>query len=410
MQWIKYPLITPLINTLIKFTRVIADFNLASLSAGFVAILVGYTSSVAIIFQAANAFGATPSQLSSWMWALGIGMGLCTLIPSLWLKQPIICAWSTPGAAVLATASSAGVPFDIAHATGAFLISAMLIFICGATGWFEKLMQRIPTALASALLAGVLARFGIDAFGAAKTDLALVVLMLVSYLLAKRWLSRYAVPLTLCVAFAWVVWQGQFNGQVLRFELASPEFVMPAFSWAATFSLALPLFIVTMVSQNVPGVAAIHAAGYTAPISKIVGLTGVVTFILAPFGAFALNLAAITAAICMSPSAHDDAKKRYTASISAAFFYLVVGTFGALVATVLVAFPKPLIACIAGLALLGTIGNALVAGLQAEQHREAALITFLVVLSGVSIGGVGAAFWAVVAGGLAMCVLNFRRS
>lgn len=386
-----------------------ADFNLASLSAGFVAILVGYASSVAIIFQAANAFGATPSQLNSWMWALGIGMGLCTLIPSVLLKQPIICAWSTPGAAVLATASTAGVPFDMAQATGAFLISAAFIFVCGVTGWFEKLMQRIPTAIASALLAGVLARFGIDAFGAAKVDLPLVLLMLSAYLLAKRMIPRYAVPLTLLAAVVWVVANGQLNAQVLRFELATPEFVRPSFSWAATMSLALPLFIVTMASQNVPGVAAIHAAGYTAPVSKIIGLTGALTFLLAPFGAFALNLAAITAAICMSPAAHDDAKKRYTASLSAAFFYILVGTFGTVVASLLLAFPKPLVACIAGLALLGTIGNALLAGLQAERHREAALITFLVVLSGVNIAGIGAAFWAVVAGLLAMGILGFKR-
>jgi benzoate membrane transport protein len=378
------------------------DFSLASLSAGFVAILVGYASSVAIIFQAANAFNASPAQLSSWMWALGIGMGLCTLIPSVILKQPIICAWSTPGAALLATASTAGdlgtVAFDMAHATGAFMVSAALIFLCGITGVFEKLMHRIPVAIASALLAGVLARFGINAFGAAQTDLALVLLMLTCYLACKRFLPRYAIPVTLLVATAWVLAQGQLNAQVLRFDLAMPEFVMPAFSWAAVISLALPLFIVTMASQNLPGVAAIKAADYPAPVSKMMTLTGLMTFVLAPFGAFALNLAAITAAICMSPSAHDDKAKRYTASISAAFFYILVGTFGTAVASLLIAFPKSLVACIAGLALLGTIGNALLVALQTEKHREAGLITFLVVMSGITLGGIGAAFWGVVAG------------
>jgi benzoate membrane transport protein len=378
------------------------DFSIASLSAGFVAILVGYASSVAIIFQAANAFNTSPAQLSSWMWALGIGMGLCTLIPSVLLKQPIICAWSTPGAALLATASTAGdlgtVAFDMAHATGAFMVSAALIFLCGVTGLFEKLMHRIPVAIASALLAGVLARFGINAFGAAQTDLALVLLMLACYLPCKRFLPRYAIPLTLLVATVWVLAHGQLNTQALRFDLAMPEFVMPAFSWAAVISLALPLFIVTMASQNLPGVAAIKAADYPAPVSKMMTLTGLMTFVLAPFGAFALNLAAITAAICMSPSAHDDKAKRYTASISAAFFYILVGTFGTAVASLLIAFPKPLVACIAGLALLGTIGNALLVALQTEQHREAGLITFLVVMSGITLGGVGAAFWGVVAG------------
>jgi benzoate membrane transport protein len=381
-------------------------FSLASLSAGFVAVLVGYASTVAVIFQAANAFNATPAQLSSWMWALGIGMGLCTLIPSVILKQPIICAWSTPGAAMLATASVAGVPFDMPHAVGAFMVSAVLIVLCGVTGLFEKLMHRIPVAIASALLAGVLTRFGINAFGAAQTDLALVLVMLACYLACKRFLPRYAIPITLLVATLWVLAHGHLNTQALRFDLAVPEFVMPAFSWTAMVSLALPLFIVTMASQNLPGVAAIQAAAYPAPVSKMMTLTGLMTLILAPFGAFALNLAAITAAICMSPSAHDDKAKRYTASISAAFFYILVGTFGTAVASLLIAFPKPLVACIAGLALLGTIGNALLTALQTEQHREAGLITFLVVMSGITLGGIGAAFWGVVAGLLVQWALD----
>ncbi len=385
------------------------DFSIASLSAGFVAILVGYASSVAIIFQAANAFNATPAQLSSWMWALGIGMGLCSLIPSVLLKQPIICAWSTPGAALLATASVAGVPYDMPHAVGAFMVSAVLIFLCGVTGVFEKLMHRIPVAIASALLAGVLTRFGINAFGAAQTDLALVLVMLACYVACKRFLPRYAIPLTLLVATLWVLAHGQLNTAALQFDLAVPEFVMPAFSLAAIVSLALPLFIVTMASQNLPGVAAIQAADYPAPVSKMMSLTGLMTFILAPFGAFALNLAAITAAICMSPSAHDDKAKRYTASISAAFFYILVGTFGTAVASLLIAFPKPLVACIAGLALLGTIGNALLVALQTEQHREAGLITFLVVMSGITLGGIGAAFWGVVAGVLVQWSLSAHK-
>jgi benzoate membrane transport protein len=386
------------------------DFSLASLSAGFVAVLVGYASTVAVIFQAANAFNATPAQLSSWMWALGIGMGLCTLIPSVILKQPIICAWSTPGAAMLAAASVAGVPFDMPQAVGAFMVSAVLIFLCGVTGVFEKMMHRIPLAIASALLAGVLTRFGINAFGAAQTDLLLVLVMLACYLACKRYLPRYAIPITLLVATLWVLAHGQLNTAALQFDLAVPQFVMPAFSWAAIISLALPLFIVTMASQNLPGVAAIKAADYPVPISKVISFTGFMTFILAPFGAFALNLAAITAAICMSPSAHDDKAKRYTASISAAFFYCLVGTFGTAVASLLIAFPKPLVACIAGLALLSTIGNALLVALQTEQHREAGLITFLVVMSGITLGGIGAAFWGVVAGLLVQWVLDHKKN
>ena len=388
------------------------DLSLSTFSAGFVAVLVGFTSSVAIVFQAAQAFGATPAQLASWMWALGLGMGLCTLLPSLWLRQPVMVAWSTPGAAVLATAGVAG-GFTMADAVGAFLISAALVTLSGVTGWFERVMNRIPVAIASALLAGVLARFGLQAFTAAQTALPLVVLMLASYLLSRRWLPRYAVVLTLVVAVGFVAWQGGFDGAHVPLEFAWPVFTMPAFSLAAAVSLAVPLFVVTMASQNLPGVAAIRSAGYGGsggiPISGVVTLTGVATLLLAPFGGFALNLSAITAAICMGPEAHPDPRRRYTAAAACGAIYVAIGVLGATITGVLMAFPKELVAAIAGLALLGTIASALTQSLQEESHREAAIITFLVTLSGVVIAGVGSAFWGVVAGALALAVQQYRR-
>lgn len=385
------------------------DLNVAAASAGFVAVLVGFTSSVAIVFQAALAFGATPAQLASWMWALGLGMGLCSAIPSLLLKQPVMVAWSTPGAAVLATAGLAG-GFDMAQAVGAFMVSAALIVLVGATGWFERVMNRIPVALASALLAGVLARFGLQAFAAAQTALPLVLLMLLAYLLGRRFAARYAVPLTLLVGVAWVASQGQFNGAALSFSLTRPVFTAPAFTLAAAVGLALPLFVVTMASQNLPGVAAIRAAAYPMPVSRIITLTGLATLVLAPFGAFALNLSAITAAICMGPEAHADPKKRYTAAVVCGALYLLIGIFGAAITGLLLAFPSELVLAIAGLALLGSIGGGLQAALQDERHREAALITFLVTLSGVVLAGIGSAFWGVLAGGLALFVQQYRRA
>ena len=384
------------------------DLNLSAFTAGFVAVLVGFTSSVAIVFQAAQAFGATPAQTASWMWALGLGMGLCSALPSLWLKKPVMVAWSTPGAAVLATAGVAG-GYTMGEAVGAFMVSAALITLFGLTGWFEKLMDRIPVAIASALLAGVLARFGMAAFAAAQTALVLVVLMLATYLLARRVLPRYGVVLTLLVAIVFAAAHGQLAWQGLAFSLAVPVFVMPQFTLSAAISLALPLFVVTMASQNLPGVAAIRAAGYGPDsegggiaVSKIITLTGVATLVLAPFGAFALNLSAITAAICMGPEAHEDASKRYTAAVSCGVMYVVIGIFGAAITGLLTAFPKELVTAIAGLALLGTIGSGLAVAVKDESHREAALITFLVTLSGVVIAGVGSAFWGVVAGALAL--------
>jgi benzoate membrane transport protein len=391
-------------NTAMQFFK---DLSLPSFTAGFVAVLVGFTSSVAIVFQAALGFGATPAQITSWMWALGIGMGLCSALPSLWLRKPVMIAWSTPGAAVLAVAAAG---FNMSDAVGAFMVSAVLITLCGVTGLFEKLMHRIPVAIASALLAGVLARFGLQGFVAAQTALPLVLLMLATYLLGKRFLPRYAVPLTLLVAIVYVVARGQFNVALLQFSLAVPVFTAPSFSLSATVSLALPLFIVTMASQNLPGVAAIRAAGYDMPLSKIISMTGVATFLLAPFGCFALNLSAITAAICMGKEAHPDPTRRYTAAVTCGVIYIGIGLFGAIVTTLLAAFPKELIAAIAGLALLGTISSGLASALVDEKHREAAIITFLVTLSGVVIAGVGSAFWGVVAGTLALFVQNLRRS
>jgi benzoate membrane transport protein len=274
-------------------------------------------------------------------------------------------------------------------------------------------MNRIPMAIASALLAGVLTRFGLQAFVAAQTALGLVLLMLAAYLIGRRWVPRYAVVLTLVLGIAYVVARGQLAPAAIEAGLAMPVFVMPQFSLGAAVSLAIPLFVVTMASQNLPGVAAIQAAGYGGsdgiPVSKVITQTGIVTLLLAPFGAFALNLSAITAAICMGREAHEDAAKRYTAAVSCGLLYVLIGLFGAAVTGVLTAFPKELVAAIAGLALLGTIGNSLSTAVQDERHREAALITFLVTLSGVTLVGVGSAFWGVVAGSLAMLAQHDRR-
>ena len=385
------------------------DLSLSTAVAGFVAVLVGFTSSVAIVFQAAQAFGATPAQITSWMWALGLGMGLCSLVPSLILRQPVMVAWSTPGAAVLATAGLAG-GFSMGEAIGAFMISALLITLAGVTGWFERVMNRIPMEIAAALLAGVLARFGLQAFAAAETALPLVLLMLMVYLVSRRLAARYAVVITLAAAVALVATQGQMAWSAVQLELALPVFTAPQFSVAAAVSLAIPLFVVTMASQNLPGVAVIRASGYDLPISRLITLTGLATLVLAPFGAFALNFSAITAAMCMGPEAHADRNRRYTAAVACGAIYVAIGLFGAVITGLLTAFPKELVVAIAGLALLGTIGNGLAAALRDESHREAALITFLVTLSGVVIVGVGSAFWGVVAGSIAIFVQQYRRS
>ena len=383
--------------------HLLKDLSLSAIAAGFVTVLVGFASSAVIVFQAAQSLGASPEEISSWMWALGLGMGLTCIGLSLRYRMPVVTAWSTPGAAML-IGSVAGLP--LSDAIGAFLLSALLIVGSGFSGFFERMISRIPVSLASGMLAGVLLRFGIDAFAAMETQLGMVLTMFAVYLLARRLLPRYAVILTLLVGIAFAAGLGLLRVDGLSLELAKPVFTTPTFSLAAIVGIALPLFIVTMASQNVPGVAVIRASGYAIPISPVVGWTGLVNLLLAPFGAFALNLAAITAAICMGREAHEDAARRYVAAIAAGVFYVVVGLFGATVAALFAAFPKELILAIAGIALLGTIGNSLAAALRDEAEREPALVTFLVTASGLSLAGIGSAFWGLLAGVVTLLVLR----
>ena len=385
------------------------DLSLSAFVAGFVAVLVGFTSSVAIVFQAAQSFGATPAQITSWIWALGLGMGLCSLVPSLLLRKPVMVAWSTPGAAVLATAGAAG-SFSMGEAVGAFMVCSLLVILVGATRGLERVADRIPMEIASALLAGVLARFGIQAFAAAQTALPLVLLMVGAYLVARRMAARYAVVVTLVVGILWVLITGQMAWSMEPVRLAMPVFVAPQWSVSAIVSLAIPLFVVTMASQNLPGMAVIRASGYELPVSRLITMTGWASLVLAPFGAFALNFSAITAAICMGPEAHEDRSKRYTAAASCGAIYILIGLFGALVTGLLTSFPKELVVAIAGIALLSTIGNGLASALRDERHREPALITFLVTLSGITLMDIGSAFWGVVAGSLALFVQQYKQS
>ncbi|MFZ1389243.1 MAG: benzoate/H(+) symporter BenE family transporter [Thiolinea sp.] len=382
-------------------------FSLAHLSAGFVAVLVGYTSSAAIIFQAAHTVGATEAQIASWMWALGIGMAFSSISLSLYYRLPLLTAWSTPGAALLVT-SLAGV--SLPEATAAFILCGILIAIIGYAGWFERFMHLIPLPLASAMLAGVLLKFGLDAFASLQHEPVLVGAMFATFLLMKRLFPRYAIPLTLLVGMAIAWFTGMMDLSKLSLQWAKPVFVMPEIGLQALLGVGLPLFIVTMASQNIPGVAVLKAHGYDAPLSKTIGLTGLTTIVLAPFGGYAYNLAAITAAICMGEEVDKDKTKRYLASFSAGVFYLIAGLFGASITSLFLSFPPALILAIAGFALIGTIANSLSAALADSSEREAALIVFLVTASGITLLGLGSAFWGLVFGLIARFWLVQKRA
>ncbi|KGE77736.1 membrane protein [Halomonas salina] len=381
------------------------DSSLSTLTAGFIAVLIGYSSSAAIIVQAAEAAGASQAEIGSWLWALGIGSGVTTLVFSLRYRMPLLTAWSTPGAALLAT-SLPGLPMS--EAIGAFLFSSLLITLCGVTGLFERLMHRLPRALASAMLAGVLLRFGLDLVMTVEHRLVLPLAMGLTYLVAKRLWPRYAIPLVLAVGGLVAQAQGLLDLGAITPALAVPAYTAPSFDLGTLIGVGIPLFVVTMASQNLPGVAALRAAGYQPPISPLVGGTGLAGLALAPFGGFALNLAAISAAVCQGPEAHRDPQRRYAAGVAAGGFYLLLGLFGATVSSLFAALPGELVVAIAGLALLPTLGASLADALGDATQRDAALLTFLVTASGIAPGGIGSAFWGLVAGLVALTIGRWR--
>ncbi|TRY31282.1 benzoate/H(+) symporter BenE family transporter [Aliiglaciecola sp. M165] len=378
------------------------DTSLSAISAGFIAVVVGFASAMAIVFQAAQAAGANTLQIESWVWALGLGMGISTLALSLWYKRPLIIAWSTPGAALLATSLTTT---NLAQTTGTFLFVGALIFIVGITGIFSRIGRSIPLPIASAMLAGVLVQFGLGLFTAIEQQASLVLLLISSFLLLKRVVPRYAVPLVLVIGTIFCIWNGTFQSQALSLNLASPEFVMPEFSLSSMLGIGIPLFIVTMTSQNLPGVAILKSCGYTQQrISPLITTTGITTLIFAPFGGFTYNLAAITAAICASKESHPDPDKRYIAGVSVGVFNIIAGLFGTAVVGLFAAFPQALVASIAGLALLSTISSSFHNAFEKPQYREAAMLTFLLTASGISFFGIASAFWGIVLGLLTVMI------
>lgn len=386
----------------------VKDLSLSAVVAGFVAVLVGFASSVAIVLQAAAAAGATQDIMASWLLALGIGMAATCIGLSWYYKAPIITAWSTPGAALLATSLQG---LTINEAVGVFIFTAALGVIIGISGWFDKLTRLIPLPLASAMLAGILLQFGLSIFTSLQSQLLLVGIMCISYLLAKRLMPRYAILWVLLSGLISVLLQGQFDYSAVTLSFTTPVWVTPHWSVSALLGVGLPLLLVTMASQNIPGVAVIRTSGYQTPVSPLISSTALSTLLLAPWGAFSINLAAITAAICTGPEAHPDKDKRYIAGIAAGVCYLLAGLAGASVVALFAALPKEMIATLAGLALLGTIGANLAVATNEGEHREAAVVTLLVTASGVSFFGIAAAFWGIIAGGLTLLLVNgLRRS
>ncbi|MBJ9890030.1 benzoate/H(+) symporter BenE family transporter [Citrobacter sedlakii] len=379
---------------------------LPTLLSGFVAVLIGYASSAAIIWQAAVAAGASAEQIAGWMTALGIAMGVSTLGLSLWYRAPVLTAWSTPGAALLVTGLQ-GV--TLTEAVGVFIVANALIVICGITGLFARMMRIIPHSLAAAMLAGILLRFGLQAFTNLEGHLMLCGSMLLAWLALKRVAPRYAVIAALFTG-AVVAWlEGEVVTRTLSVAPVIPTFIAPSFSLAHALGVAVPLFLVTMASQNAPGVATMKASGYDVPVSSLIVVTGLLALLLSPFGVYSICIAAITAAICQSPDAHPDASKRWLAAASAGVFYLLAGIFGSSITGIMAALPVSGVQMLAGLALLSTLSGSLYQALSHDAERDAAIVTFLVTASGVTLWGIGSAFWGLMAGGVCFATLTFSR-
>ncbi|CAB3825903.1 benzoate/H(+) symporter BenE family transporter [Achromobacter piechaudii] len=371
-----------------------ADFFSPTIAA-LISVLVNYGGTFVLVFQAAELAGLTPAQTASWVWSVSVGVGVTGAWLSWRYKEPIITAWSTPGVAFLATV----MPFTpYGEVIGAYMISALGFVVLGMTGAFEKLVRLIPGGIAAGLLAGILLQFGINAFGGASVDPLLVIVLLISYALLKRFTSRFAVVGILVIGLAMLVAQGRIDFSSVHLSLAEPIFEVPQFSLNALLGVALPLFIITLTGQYMPGMLVLRHDGFKTRADPILVTTGLGSLLMAPFGSHAFNVAAITAAICTGPDAHPDPRKRYIAGLACGLFYILVGTFGVTLATLFMVLPKAFITTLAGLALLGAIGGSLANAMADARTRETALITFLATAANVTLLGVGGAFWGLVAG------------
>ncbi|GAL28368.1 benzoate transport protein [Vibrio variabilis] len=369
--------------------------TLHHITAGFTAVLVGYTSSVVIILQAATAAGASPAQIESWLLALGVTMGVTSIGFSWYYKMPILTAWSTPGAAILVSSAA---EYDMSALIGAFVVSGLMIVITGLVSPLARALQRIPTPLATAMLGAILLPFCVRAFEPAMTTPYAFLWMFLTFIASKRFVPKYTMLLLLVVgcALAFSADGESFSNPEL--SIAQASWVTPMFDWSAMLNISLPLYIVTMLSQNLPGVAMMKSYQYETPVKPVLVGTGLANVLSAPFGGFSVNLAAISAAICMNDDVDSDKSKRYKAVIWAGVFYLIAGLLASVVVSMFLAFPKEITHMLAGFALLGTLMMCLQSAFDAPDYREPALLVLVVTLSGVTILGINATLWGLIVG------------
>ncbi len=385
--------------------KLLEDISIPAIFAGFITFLVGISVSAVLVIQAAQILGATSEQISSWFWALGLGIGISGLFLSWKFKYPVATSWSTAGLALIIATGSG---YTLYEAIGAFFICGLLTAILGFSGVFKKALSYIPQSLTSAMLAGVLLKFGIALFASLQTNWGFILSILAIYILSKRIWPRYSIVLTVIGGIAVCPLFMEFHTPVVQWSLAQPVWMTPEFSWSAVLGLAFPLFVINMASQYLPGIAMIQSYGYKPHINQLIGWTGVSQTLLAPFGCYSVNIAAISAAISLDDQVHPDPAKRYIAGMSCGFFYILVGLFAATLTSLLMSFPQVFIIALAGIALFGTIGHNIALAFHEIEEREAALMTFLFSASGVQFLGIGSAFWGLIFGIIVMLVFKFK--
>jgi len=382
------------------------DWSVSAITAGFLAVLIAYAGPAVIFFQAAAVAGVSNEMLSSWIWAISIGPAITGIYLSWKLKTPIVTAWSAPGTALLVTLFPS---ISVNQAVAAYITAAVIIFAIGVSGWFDRIIKAIPRGIASGMMAGILFQFGLGAFSSAATMPLLAFGMVAAYIVFRRLWPRYCIVLVLFVGIALAVLTGHTNLSTLELRWATPVFIMPDWTWDSTLSLALPLVLVSLTGQFLPGMAILKVSGYDTPARPLLVTTSMASVVVAVFGGINVVIAAITAALCTGKDAHEDPGKRYVAGIANGVFYLIGGLFAGTIVLLFTALPKEFIAVLAGLALVGAIASNVVGTVQDEENREAAIITFLATASNMSYLGLGSAFWGVVIGGFAYAVLRLRR-
>ena len=385
--------------------KLLQDFSIPAVFAGFITFLIGISVSAVLVIQAAQQLGANQDQITSWFWALGLGIGLSGLLLSWKFKYPVATSWSTAALALI-IASASG--YSLYEAIGAFLVCGLLTAILGFLGVFEKALAYIPQSLTSAMLAGVLLKFGIALFASMQNNWAFILSLLAVYIVTKRLWTRYCIVITVIAGILICPFFMEFHIPSLHWGLAQPVWMTPEFTWSAILGLALPLFVINMASQYLPGIAMIKSYGYQPHVNQLIGWTGTAQTLLAPFGCYTVNIAAISAAVSLDDQVHPDPSKRYIAGMSCGFFYILMGLFAATLTSLLMSFPSLFIVALAGIALFGTISHNLAIAFHEAKDREAALLTFLFSASGIQFFGIGSAFWGLLFGFAVSIILNFR--